>query len=239
MNITKLILAAVFTIVGFIFLQIPVNKLAGSNVSFTLFDLFAPTSGAFFGGPIGIASVFLMSMVNLLIKVSQGVVPLAGPQFTGAVVRLFPTLFAVYYFAKKDRSNIIIPILAMIIFWANPVGRQVWYYALYWLIPVFAYFRRDNLFIRSLGATFSAHAVGGAAWIWAFHLPAKIWISLIPVVAAERLLFAAGISLSYVLLTNLLNYLEARKVLPTKIFSLEEKYLFSKINRSKTQSELA
>ncbi|MEX0617083.1 MAG: hypothetical protein WD231_04740 [Candidatus Woykebacteria bacterium] len=226
MDKKKLGFALIFTIVGFIFLQIPINQLAGSKVSFTLFDLFAPTAAAFFGGPIGIVSVFLMSLANFGLKVFQGT-----PVSTGVIIRLFPTLFAIYYFSRKDRSNIIIPILAMIIFWANPVGRQVWYYALFWLIPIAAYFRRDNLFIRSLGSTFSAHAVGGALWIWAFNLPASVWMSLIPVVAAERLLFASGISLSYVLLTNLLSYLEARRILPEKIFSLEKKYLFGSLNR--------
>ena len=226
MNSTKLIFALIFTAVGFIFLQIPVNKLAGSNVSFTLFDLIAPTAGAFFGGPIGVASVFLMSVANLAFKLGQGVTLSAG-----LVIRLFPTLFAVYYFSRRDRSNIVIPILAMIIFWAHPVGRQVWFYALFWLIPIAAYFRRDNLFVRSLGSTFSAHAVGGAAWIWAFNLPASVWVGLIPVVAAERLLFAAGISLSYVLLTNLISVLEGKNILPEKIVSLEKKYLFANLNK--------
>jgi len=226
MNRTKLIFALIFTAGGFIFLQVPINKLAGSSVSFTLFDLFAPVAGAFFGGPIGVASVFLMSLANLVFKLGQGVT-----LSTGLVIRLFPTLFAVYYFSRKDRSSVVVPILAMLIFWAHPIGRQVWFYALFWLIPVAAYFRRDNLFVRSLGSTFSAHAVGGALWIWSFNLPASVWVGLIPVVAAERLLFASGISLSYVLMTNLLNILENKNILPGNIFSLEKKYLFANLNK--------
>ncbi len=215
----KLVFILIFTVVGFIFLQIPVNKLAGSDVSFTLFDLFAPIAGGFLGPVIGIISVFLMTLGNFFYS---------GAEFTaGPLIRLFPTLFAVYYFAKKDRSNIVIPALAMLIFWAHPEGRAAWFYALFWLIPIAAYFRKDNLFIRSLGSTFSAHAVGGALWIWVFGLPASVWISLIPVVAAERLLFAAGISLSYVALTNLLAYLEDKNILPAKIVYLEKRYLFS------------
>lgn len=215
----KLIFAVIFSVVGFIFLQIPVNQLAGSNVSFTLFDLFAPIAGGFLGPVIGIISVFLMTLGNFFYS---------GSEFTaGPIIRLFPTLFAVYYFAKKDRSNIVIPVLAMVAFWAHPEGRQAWYYALFWLIPIASYFRKDNLFIRSLGATFSAHAVGGALWIWVFNLPANVWISLIPVVAAERLLFASGISLSYIVLTNALAFLEKKNILPEKIVVLEKKYLYS------------
>lgn len=218
MDRKKLIFAVIFSIVGFIFLQIPVNKLAGSDVSFTLFDLFAPVTTAFLGPVVGIISVFAMTLGNLVYS---------GGEFTTAsIIRLFPILFAVYYFARKDKSNIVIPALAMIAFWVHPVGREVWYYALFWLIPIVAYFRRDILFVRALGSTFTAHAVGGALWIWFIGLPASVWISLIPIVAAERLLFAAGISASYIILNNAIFYLESRNILPAKILNLEKKYIF-------------
>jgi hypothetical protein len=85
---------------------------------------------------------------------------------------------------------------------------------------------RDRfLLARALGATFSAHAVGGAAWIWTFSLPAAVWNSLIPVVVAERLLFALGIAASYVLVNNLLYVLEQKRVLKLG-FSIDQKYLF-------------
>lgn len=225
MNRKKLFFILIFTIVGFIFLQIPVNNVVGSDVSFTLFDLFAPVAGGFLGPVIGVVSVFLMTFGNFFYS---------GAEFTaGPLIRLFPTLFAVYYFAKKDRSNILVPALAMLIFWAHPEGRQAWFYALFWLIPIAAHFYRRNLFARSLGSTFTAHAVGGAIWIWVFNLPAGVWISLIPVVAAERLLFASGISLSYIVLTNTLAYLEKRSILPAKIFNLDKRYIYPKIFASK------
>lgn len=218
MDRKKLLFIAIFTIIGFIFLQIPINQLAGSDVSFTLFDLFAPIAGGFLGPVIGIISVFLMTLGNFFYN---------GAEFTaGPMIRIFPTLFAVYYFAKKDRSNIVIPALAMLIFWAHPEGRAAWYYALFWLIPMAAYFKKDNLFIRSFGATFSAHAVGGALWVWAFNLPASVWISLIPVVTAERLLFAAGISLSFIAMTNVIAFLEMKNILMKKFVNLEKKYIY-------------
>lgn len=218
MDRKKILFALIFIVVGFIFLQIPVNQLAGSNVSFTLFDLFAPMTAVFLGPVVGIVSVFAMTVVNLVYS---------GGEFTTAsIIRLFPILFAVYYFTRKDRSNIVIPALAMIAFWFHPVGREVWYFALFWLIPIVAYFKRDILFIRALGSTFTAHAVGGALWIWFVGLPASVWISLIPVVAMERLLFAAGISASYIILNNAVFYLESRHILPDKILNLEKKYIF-------------
>ena len=102
----------------------------------------------------------------------------------------------------------------MVVFILNPIGRTVWYYSLFWLIPIVAYYKRDNLLARSLGATFTAHAVGGAAWIWAFNLPAVVWKGLIPVVIEERLLFTFGIAATYVAMKYILSYLVSKNLLP-------------------------
>lgn len=206
----KLFFLALFTIIGFISLQIPFNKLAGSSVSFTLFDFFGPIAGAFLGPIFGITSVLAVEVGNMFFKHS--------PWTTGAIIRLFPTLFAVYYFAairkKSGKWILAVPVLAIIIFLAHPVGRQVPYYTLFWIIPFIAYKFKNNLFMKSLGATMTAHAVGGAAWIWAFNLKAAIWNSLIPVVISERLLFATGIAASYVVVKYTLNFLASKHVLP-------------------------
>jgi len=206
----KLFFLILFTIVGFISLQIPFNKLAGSNVSFTLFDFFGPIAGAFLGPLFGILSVLAVEVGNMLMKHS--------PWTTGAIIRLFPTLFAVYYFASIKKASgkwiLAIPILAIIIFLAHPIGRQVPYYTLFWFIPLIAYRFRSNLYMRGLGATFTAHAVGGAAWIWAFNLKAAVWQGLIPVVISERLLFATGIAVSFVVVKYTLSYLASKHVLP-------------------------
>ncbi len=214
----KALFTAIFAIVGFAALQIPVTQLAGSQAKFTVFDAFAPVTGAFIGSIPGIAAVLLMHTVNFLFHGAQ-------IQDAGTIIRFFPMLFAVLYFVKKSKLNLLIPFLAMAVFLAHPIGRQVWYFSLFWTIPVIAYFLRDRfLFARALGATFSAHAVGGAAWIWAFSLPATVWNSLIPIVIAERLLFALGIAASYVLLNNLLYALEQRRILKLGL-SIDPKYL--------------
>lgn len=220
-NQKKVLFAIIFSIIGFILLQIKFTKLAGSNVSFTVFDFFAPIAGAFLGGPLGIASVLLVNLVNLFVS--------KVPVETGSIIRLFPTLFGVYYFslptAKKISAKIlIVPVVAMIAFLAHPEGRQAWYFSLFWLIPILAFFKRDNLLLRSLGATFTAHAVGGAAWIWAFNLPANVWRGLVPIVIEERLAFALGIVASFVVVTNVLNKLIAKKVIPS-ILKIDSRYI--------------
>ncbi len=91
-----------------------------------------------------------------------------------------------------------------------------------WLIPLAAYFKRDWLYLRALGATFTAHAVGGAAWVWAFNLPASVWQGLIPVVAAERLLFAVGISAAYLVFAKALKYLTATRFISAQLSALQQ-----------------
>lgn len=213
MNIKiKLLFLSLFAITGFISLQIPFTKLAGSNVSFTLFDFFGPIAGAFLGPILGVISVLGVELVNVLIRHT--------PLTTGSIIRFFPMLFAVLYFVLVSRKSslskliLVVPVAAILIFLAHPIGRTVWYYSLFWTIPLIAYFKRDNLLVKSLGSTFTAHAVGGAAWIWAFNLPASVWNSLIPVVIQERLLFALGISASYLLTKHLLKLLISKKLLP-------------------------
>lgn len=213
----QIVFIGVFTLLGFLALQVPFTRVLGSNVKFTLFDFFAPTAGAFLGTPIGIVSVFLMQILNLLIHGINNV-------GVASIIRLFPTLFAVFYFAKKRTVNLFIPVIAIIMFNLHPIGRSAWQYSLFWLIPIAAHFFRKNLFVRSLGATFTAHSVGGALWVWVFGMTREMWLALIPQTATERTLMATGIAVSYILLTNLLKALAKRKIIFLS-FNPDKKYL--------------
>ncbi len=190
--------AAIFFITGLIALQIPFSNLLGSSVKFTLFDFFAPTAGAFLGTVPGILTILLAQLVNLTLH--------GGATDMGAFVRLIPTLFAVWYFSKKRTSNVCVAVAAILAFNLHPIGRSAWQYSLFWLIPIAAHFYRDNLLVRSMGATFTAHAVGGAIWVWMFGLSKAMWLSLIPQVAIERSAMAGGIVLSYVAVLVLQKY---------------------------------
>lgn len=219
-HITKenILFIAIFAIVGFIALQIPVAQLEGSKVKFTAYDAFAPIAGAFIGSIPGVIAVFLMQFFNFL---AHGI----HIEDIGTIIRFFPMLFATLYFAKKGKFNLIVPAIAIIAFAIHPIGRTVWYFSLFWTIPIIAYFLRDRfLFARALGSTFTAHAVGGALWIWTFSLPAPVWNSLIPVVIAERFLFALGIVGSFVMVNNILCFLGKKNILNLG-FHIERKYL--------------
>ena len=214
----NVLFVVIFAVLGFIALQIPVAQLEGSKAKFMVYDAFAPVAGTFIGALPGVVAVFLMQFINFL---ANGAVI----EDAGTIIRFLPMLFAVLYFARKGKVNLIIPILAIIAFVVHPIGRTVWYYALFWTIPIITYFFHDRfLFARALGATFTAHAVGGALWIWVFALPAPVWISLIPVVALERIFFALGICVSFVLVNNLLAFLEKKKILNLG-FIIDQKYL--------------
>lgn len=205
MKKNTILLILTFTILGIISLQIPFSQVLGSNTKFTLFDFFAPSVGSFLGSIPGVISVFLMQIINYVLH---------GKNFDlGGIIRIFPTLFAVSYFAKKRIFNIIVPMLAIAAFNIHPIGRSAWQYSMFWLIPIAAHFYRKNLFVRSLGTTFTAHAVGGALWIWAFGLSREMWLALIPQTAMERTLFASGITIFYFVFSQLLNYLKSKNFL--------------------------
>jgi len=225
MNYTKqlitkknLLFIAIFALVGFVALQIPVAQLEGSKAKFTVYDAFAPVAGSFIGSIPGVIAVFLIQFFNFLIHGAR-------IEDVGTIIRFFPMLFAVLYFAKKGKFNVIVPMIAITAFLAHPIGHKVWYFTLFWTIPIITYFLRDRfLFARALGSTFTAHAVGSALWIWTFVLPASVWNSLIPVVATERLLFALGICGSFVAVNNLLCLLEKKRILHFG-FHIDQKYL--------------
>jgi|WetSurMetagenome_2_1015567.scaffolds.fasta_scaffold229735_2 hypothetical protein len=192
-----------FAALAYMALQMPVFALVGvTGKSFTLFEFFGPVAGAFIG-VAGVAAVGIAKLANALIAGSSiSIIDLA---------KMTPMMFAAYYFWKNgargasDKLGIIVPAAAMLAFWANPIGQQAWVYALYWLIPIAAKFLPDKLVLRSLGSTFTAHAVGSVLFLYTIPTAPALWLALIPVVAVERGAFALGISASHVIFTNVMN----------------------------------
>lgn len=232
-QVNKAVFWLVFVVLGIVALQIPVNVLEGAKVKFTLFDIFAPITGAFLGSAVGAFAVVTMQIFNLLIHGFFGVQSDSILKLV-ATLRFLPLVFGVWYFSasfKKDSLKLllIVPLLSIIAFVLHPIGRTVWYYSLFWLIPLAVWpIRSRFLLARALGSTFSAHAVGGAVWIWAFNLPAAVWVSLIPVVVLERAIFALGISASYILMNNVLSYLNSLRLIPLS-FKIDRKYVLRSI----------
>ncbi|MBI2459211.1 MAG: hypothetical protein HYV53_01505 [Parcubacteria group bacterium] len=82
------------------------SKLAGSKVKFTIYDAFAPVAGSFIGTMPGVIAVFFMQFFNFLVHGAQ-------IDDVGTIIRFFPMLFAVLYFSKKGKINLIVPALAI------------------------------------------------------------------------------------------------------------------------------
>jgi len=175
-----------------------------ANKSFTLFQFMGPIAGGFLGAGVGVLSVLLAEVISFF-WLGKGVNMLN-------MLLLAPMLAATAYFALYSRGKFagaLVSLVCMAAFIAHPVGQQAWAYSLYWLIPAIALALPEHLLLRSLGSTFTAHAIGGVIWIYSFPSTPAFWMMLIPIVAFERLLFALGISGSYIAFNTLFARVEA------------------------------
>lgn len=168
-----------------------VSFIVGSQVAFfSLGAICIPLSGAF-AGIAGALSVFGMRMgINFFLTAQ---IPL---EFLAYHI---PGLFASLYWATSNKIVKVLPaVLCMVLFLAHPVGAQAALYSLFWLIPVYlTLWAPKNLFNTALASTFTAHAVGSVIWMYTVSMTPDQWLMLIPVVIAERLLFAVGMVVMY------------------------------------------
>ena len=105
---------------------------------------------------------------------------------------------ALYFASHHWFIRCFLPLTCIVAFSMHPVAGTSWLYSMYWLIPVIFYFMKPkHLFYEALGATFIAHAVGSIIWLYTVPMTADMWFSLIPVVAFERLMYAAGMVVMY------------------------------------------
>ena len=212
----KLAFILIFSALSLLFYQFNFSEIVGSEPKayFTLFQFIGPIGGGIISPLGGALSVLLVEVTNFF---------LTGKALDLlTVVRFFPMLFAALYFGTKGKDSALVAIACMALFWLHPIGNVVWFYALYWLIPLGAAFYKQNLFARSLGATFTAHSVGSVAFLYAFNLPAEVWVALIPIVAIERLAFAAGISVSYYAVNTVLGAFSSK--VDFSFLNIEKKY---------------
>jgi len=213
-----------FAIFAFITQRINFSGLIGAeNQFFTLFQFFGPIAGAFLGPVVGVLAVFFAEAVDFLV---------VGKELTLInVIRLAPMLLATYFFATQGKTTLKIaaPLISIGLFILHPIGREVWFFTLYWTIPIIVTMipkkYASTVPAKALGATFTAHAVGGALWIWTVPMTAGQWVGLIPVVAYERLLFALGIVISYIVLNVALDKaLKALNYDATEVLSIDKKF---------------
>jgi len=178
-----------------------INFIVGSQLAhFSAVSIVTPLVGLF----SGIAGCWVL----LLTKMALGLLynPLGSFQILAFCV---PGFCASLYLASSHiMVRLILPIVCIILFIIHPVGYASFAYALYWLIPVVLYFvRKKSFFLQTLGSTFTAHAVGSVIWLYTVPMTSVLWLGLIPIVIVERLLFASGITATYMVFYNLTNRL--------------------------------
>ncbi len=222
----RIAFVVLFAAVGFVALQVKLFRYEGlTGKFFTWFEFIGPLAGAFLGPVFGALATLGARLINFI---------LVGNAIEAVTLIPLVTLaFGALYFGTDLKEKITgkialaVPIIAILAFFAHPVGREVWYFALFWLIPIAALFSK-RLFAKALGATFTAHAVGGALWIWfvPFAQTASYWNTLLFVVPVERFIYAIGICISFVLFNTLLAKVE--QAAKTNAIRIDERYVLGK-----------
>ncbi|MFH0972045.1 MAG: hypothetical protein V1835_05780 [Candidatus Micrarchaeota archaeon] len=218
---------ALFSIAVLIADQVKFSAVWGApNQYFTLFQFIGPIAGGFIGAIAGTVSVLFAELISFFYL---------GKEFNFLnLIRLTPMLFATYYFAKfgskkaiRGNYAILAPLAAILLFIAHPIGGEAWYFSMFWLIPIIAalYFEK-NLAARSLGATFTAHSIGSVVWLYTMPTTAAFWAALVPIVMFERMVFAAGIGVSFVSFNTLLSKLE-QKIPSSSFIGIDRRYVIS------------
>lgn len=168
----------------------------GSTAAFfSATSIISPLSGAF-GGVIGSSMVLVVSLMLRLLMMG----------FIGFHVIAYhiPGFFAALAWTTRSKwFHIGLPALCMALFIAHPIGYSAMPYSFYWFIPMILSFVRPVLFVRALGSTFIAHAVGSVIWIYTVPMTAASWYALLPIVPVERITFALGMVAVYQLVMYL------------------------------------
>lgn len=167
---------------------------------FSFRTMLTPLVGAF-GGIVGIG-VFCASNLfyALVFKKAMTISFLA---YSG-----IPTVAASLYWATESRVvRIFIPAVCMLLFVSHSQGMYAFPYALYWLIPIaIARYNNSSVFLTALASTFTAHAVGSVLWLYGTGMQASCWYGLLPLVPVERVILAAGMTVSYMIVSRFLLY---------------------------------
>lgn len=185
-----------------------INTIAGSSrFIFTGINCLLMLAGSFFGITAGTASIVLFFVIKSF-------------WFSFPFTAGIPTLASTTCFGAFHKNNtavmrslaIGVPLLCIILFCIHPIGSLAMTYSTYWIIPVICYALSNAapIFCAALASTFIAHAIGSIMWLYLQPTTAAYWLNLIPVVAAERLIFASAATLMYYGIVKSYNLLKTK-----------------------------
>jgi len=204
MRLPKLMFTILFAALFIVLSKTRMFPILGTDFNFSMGVMFGPALGGLLGMNIGMAAILLSQAAGTAIG-------LYTIKDTLSLLVFVPILFGSVYFArsfKGDKKLIIIPAACIGLFLLHPIGRQVWFYSLFWLIPVAVIGFKDRIdsalrhpiartYSYSLGTAFTDHSVGSVVYLWFLNIPAQFWVIAIPMTLMERLLIALGITFSF------------------------------------------
>lgn len=166
-----------------------VSFVIGSYCSFfSVAPMIAPLAGA-----CNATIPAFASLVMLLVL--KGALGLSWSWASIALMGI-PSFVASLVWSHGRFISFIVPILCMALYLGHP-DASVWYASL-WVIPaLISVTKKQNTILRSLAATFVAHAVGAVIWAYTVPMTYASWTALAPLALVERIIFAAGMSLVY------------------------------------------
>ncbi len=187
----------IITTASYSFLKLlKISKFLGYRFSFfSASQLITPVLAAEISSQELVAITTLRTLLHLSVQTSVTVFGLLYyiPTFIGALYFKASVCHTSSFASKMVR--IFAPLACIAIFVSTSVGSQAWVYSIYWLIPVLlTLIPHRSIFLSALASTFMVHAVGSVLFILSTPMVPAFWVGLLPIVAFERCLIAAGIT---------------------------------------------
>ncbi len=204
MRIPKVLFSVLFAALFIILTKTKMFPVLGTEFNFSIGVMFGPALGGLLGVNLGVATILASQLIGTAIGLYKIKDMLS-------LLVFFPILMGSIYFSrsfKGDKRLIAIPAACIALFLLHPIGLEVWYFSLFWLVPIViirfkgridAHLRHPiaRTYSYSLGTAFVDHSVGSVVYLWFLNIPAQFWVAAIPLVFMERLLIALGITFSF------------------------------------------
>ena len=207
--IPKIMFSLLFACALIILSKTKLTPIFGTDSKLSAAAIFGPVISSVIGVVPGSATIIFAQLVGYLI----------GFYSIKSVVSLLtfaPILFGGIYFARHLKGGVrlmVLPAACIVAFLLHPIGRSVWFYSLFWTIPILVtYFKPSidhklrkvtkhyeiiSVLLAGLAATFIDHSVGSIIYLYFYNIEAKFWIMAIPFTVVERLFLGFGIGATY------------------------------------------